>query len=112
MCTRIAATINIEVTRGFDRGHLIKAIEDFLSNDFCDTGKIGFICFNIEPSLKYPQDFSIKLVIDEHLFKPANKLVDKFIEDLRNHILNTLPEGSAEIAGTQLVLTGHLAPCL
>jgi hypothetical protein len=111
MCTRIAATINIEVAQGFDRGHLIKAIEDFLSNDSCDNGKIGLICFNIEPSLKDPQDFSIKLVLDEHLFKPANELVDRFIEDLKNHILNTLPEGSAEIAGTKLFLTGHLASC-
>lgn len=110
MCTRIAATINIEVTRGFDRGHLIDAIEDFLSNDFRDNGQIGFICFNVEPSIKDPQDFSIKLVLDEHLFKPANKIMDRFIEDLRNHILNNLPEGYAEIAGTQLVLTGHLEP--
>jgi hypothetical protein len=112
MCTRIAATIIIEVAHGFDRGLLIDAIENFLSNDFRDNRKISFICFNIEPSLKDPQDFSIKLVIDEHLFNPANELVDKFIEDLRNHILNNLPEGSAEIAGTQLVLTGHLEPCI
>ena len=112
MCTRIAATIIIEVAHGFDRGLLIDAIENFLSNDFRDNRKISFICFNIEPSLKDPQDFSIKLVIDEHLFNPANELVDKFIEDLRNHILNNLPEGYAEIAGTQLVLTGHLTPCM
>lgn len=112
MCTRIAATINIEVAQGFDRGHLIDAIEDFLSNVFHDNGKIGFICFNVEPSIKDPQDLSIKLVLDEHLFKPANELVDRFIEDLRKHILNTLPEGYAEIAGTQLVLTGHLEPCI
>jgi hypothetical protein len=112
MCTRIAATINIEVAQGLDRRLLIDAIEDFLSTDFHGSDNTSFICFNVEPSLKDPQDFSIKLVLDEHLFKPANKLVDKFIEDLRNHILNTLPEGSAEIAGTQLVLTGHLAPCL
>lgn len=112
MCTCIAATINIEVARGFNRGHLIDTIEDFLSNDFRDNRKISFICFSIEPSLKDPQDFSIKLVLNEHLFEPTNKIMDRFIEDLRNHILNTLPEGSAEIAGTQLVLTGHLAPCL
>ena len=112
MCTRIAATINIEVAQGLDRRLLIDAIEDSLSTDFHGSDNTSFICFNVEPSLKDPQDFSIKLVLDEHLFKPANKLVDKFIEDLRNHILNTLPEGSAEIAGTQLVLTGHLAPCL
>ena len=111
MCTRIAATINIEVAHGFDRGHLIDAIGDFLSTDFHGSDKTGFICFNIEPSIKDPQDFSIKLVLDEHLFKPANELVDRIIEDLRNHILNTLPEGYAEIAGTQIVLTGHLAPC-
>lgn len=111
MCTRIAATINIEVARGFDRGLLIGAIEDFLSTDFYGSDNTGFICFNIEPSAKYPQDFSIKLVLDEHLFKPANELVDRFIEDLKNHILNTLPEGYTEIAGTQLVLTEPLAPC-
>ena len=111
MCTRIAATINIEVARGLDRGLLIGAIEDFLSTDFHGSDNTSFICFNVEPSIKDPQDFSIKLVLDEHLFKPANELVDRFIEDLKNHILNTLPEGSAEIAGTQLFLTGHLASC-
>lgn len=111
MCTRIAATINIEVAQGLDMRLLIDAIEDFLSTDFHGSDNTSFICFNVEPSLKDPQDFSIKLVFDEHLFKPANELVDRFIDDLRNHILNTLPEGYAEIAGTQLVLTGHLAPC-
>lgn len=108
----IRITINIEVTQGFSRDHLIKTIEDFLSNDFRDNGKIGFIYFSIEPSIKDPQDFSIKLVIDEYLFEPANKIVDRLIEDLRNHILNNLPEGYAEIAGTQLVLTGYLTPCM
>jgi hypothetical protein len=112
MCTHIAATINIEVARGFDRGLLVGAIEDFLSTDFYGSDNTGFICFNVEPSVKDPQDFSIKLVLDEHLFKPANELVDRFIEDLKNHILNTLPEGYAEIAGTQLVLTGHLTSCM
>lgn len=112
MCTHIAATINIEVARGFDGGLLIGAIEDFLSTDFYGSDNTGFICFNVEPSVKDPQDFSIKLVLDEHLFKPANELVDRFIEDLKNHILNTLPEGYAEIAGTQLVLTGHLTSCM
>lgn len=111
MCTRIATTINIEVARGLDRGLLIDAIEDFLSTDFYGSDNTGFICFNVEPSLKDPQDFSIKLVLDEHLFKPANELVDRFIEDLKNHILNPLPEGSTEIAGTKLVLTGHLTSC-
>lgn len=112
MGTRIAATINIEVARGFNGGHLIDAIEDFLSTDIRDNGKIGFIFFNVEPSIKDPQDFSIKLVLDEHQFKPANELIDRFIDDLKNHILNTLPEGSAEIAGTKLVLTGHLTSCM
>lgn len=112
MCTRITATINIEVAHGFDRGLLIDAIENFLSTDFHGSDNTSFICFNIEPSLKDPQDFSIKLVLDEHLFKPANELVDRLIDDLKNHILNTLPEGYAEIAGTQLVLTGHLTPCM
>lgn len=112
MCTRIAATIIIEVAHGFDRGLLIDVIEDFLSTDFHGSDNTGFICFNVEPSLKDPQDFSIKLVLDEHLFKSANELIDRLIEDLRNQILNTLPEGSAEITGTKLVLTGHLASCM
>lgn len=112
MCTRIIATINIEVAHGFDRGLLIGAIENFLSTDFHGSDNTSFICFNVEPSAKDPQDFSIKLVLDEHLFKPANELVDRFIDDLRNHILNTLPEGYAEIAGTKLVLTGHLTSCM